>query len=208
MLDLFLATTKLSPKHVEETTLPLLFGLLPDRAPSNAAAQTKAARALSNLRTLCIAPVLFETLVIRLLTRLDLSEDRLYSLAMLATLHTVLETKIDAGHVDVAKYADSLVPKVYALACSPGKMDGDVRMLEAAATIVTLVARTLTSECALGDFPCLLIIANAHLSRQATLANTVWDAFLHGNGSALGLPASVSIRPFVVRLSAQSISCR
>ncbi|KZV92361.1 hypothetical protein EXIGLDRAFT_710205 [Exidia glandulosa HHB12029] len=163
-------TRQISPKHVEETTLPLLFALLPDRAPPDQGSQVKAARALSTLRTLCVAPVLFETLVIRLLTRLDLSEDRLYSLAILTTLESVLEAKVDAAHVDVPKYADSLVPKLYALACPPGQVAADVQLLEAAATIITLVTRTLSAEC-VGSF------ASAYFR-------------------ALGLPSGVGARPF------------
>ncbi|KZV93127.1 hypothetical protein EXIGLDRAFT_768350 [Exidia glandulosa HHB12029] len=178
MLNLFLATTKISPKHVEETTLPLLFALLPDRAPQDQGAQIKAARALSTLRTLCVAPVLFETLVIRLLTRLDLSEDRLYSLAILTTLESVLEAKIDAGHVDVPKYAESLVPKLYSLACPPRQVAADVQLLESAAAIITLVTRTLSAD------------------RQTALLTAVWNTFVHGTSSALGLPSGVGARPF------------
>jgi DNA repair/transcription protein MET18/MMS19 len=144
MLSLFLACAKIAPKHIEGTTLPLLFGLLPDgKVPSDDAG--KAARALSTLRTLCVAPVLFETLVIRLLVRLELCEDLLYALAMLGTLQGVLQAKVDAGHVDVAKYVDSLVPKLLDLAAAQ-PLFADLKLLDTTGGIITLVARTLTIE--------------------------------------------------------------
>ncbi|EJD43759.1 ARM repeat-containing protein [Auricularia subglabra TFB-10046 SS5] len=185
MLDLFLSTAKIAPKHVEETTLPLLFGHLPDRAPADDAARTKAARALATLRTLCVAPVLFETLVVRLLVRLELAEDALYALAILSTLEVVLEAKIDAGHADVPKYVDGLVPRLYALSAAQGRVRWTSRMLETAAAIVTLVVRTLTAE------------------RQRTLLAAVWDAFIHGNGRGLVLSTGLQ-NPFDIGSNAES----
>ncbi|KAH7105998.1 ARM repeat-containing protein [Auriculariales sp. MPI-PUGE-AT-0066] len=199
LLGLFLATAKIAPQHIEQTTLPVLFSLLPDGQASSSDA-TKAARALSTLRTLCVAPVLFETLVIRLLARLELCEDALYALAMLNALQHVLSTKIAAAHPDVSKYAGSLVPKLYDLAC--GKpLYGDVRLLQASGSIVTLVARTLTAE------------------KQLALANGVCQLLLNGDAKPLGLrspapksplnPSSSKIeRNSVILLSAAMVPLR
>jgi len=197
MLDLFLATAKIAPKHIEETTLPLLFSQLPDGAvPATSAA--RAARALATLRTLCIAPVLFETLVIRLLVRLELCEDIWYALAMLGTLQSVLQSKIDEGHVDVAKYVESLVPKLYELVGTKG-LFGDVKLVEAAAAVVTLVARTLTAECVARS---IMVYWHRRLinvrRRQKVLATGVCKLYLHGDSSAIGLKSTAPPCPFEV----------
>lgn len=124
------------PKHVEQTTLPILFTSLPDSAPPHDALTQHAQyrRVLTNLRSLCTAPALFETLVIRLLTKLDLicasatnesdqEANAAYACFVLSTLSKVLATKVDKGHVDVPKYLDRLVPHLYELfikaACYP-----------------------------------------------------------------------------------------
>lgn len=94
---------------------------------------------LTSLARLCAQPDLFETLVVRLTTKLDLlcfssplsSEDpagivaegeeedlepaAAYAHALLATLGNVLQKKVDHGDVHVQKYVDRLLPRLFNL---------------------------------------------------------------------------------------------
>ncbi|KAG8958276.1 hypothetical protein FRC03_009290 [Tulasnella sp. 419] len=74
ILNVLTATSRFSPKLVEETTLPILFMSLPDRAPPIDAHSQRASyqRTLKSLSTLCHQANLFETFVIRLTTKLEM----------------------------------------------------------------------------------------------------------------------------------------
>jgi DNA repair/transcription protein MET18/MMS19 len=111
----------ISPKAIEETTLPMLFAALPDKAPPRDADEERGKywAVLSALTALCEAPTLFEILVIRLSTKLEIicgsvPADReytaAYACALLQTISNVLARKLDAGHADVPKYLDRLLP--------------------------------------------------------------------------------------------------
>ena len=76
------------------------------------------------------------------------------------TLADVLGAKIEAGHTDVVKYIDRLVPRlfnlfVWAALELEGEAEGgararvatDPRLLAVGAQIVTLVTQTLTAAC-------------------------------------------------------------
>ncbi|KAI0035332.1 ARM repeat-containing protein [Vararia minispora EC-137] len=168
-LDLLTTISIISPVHVSSTTLPLLFSLLPDRAPSrgDAASREKSWSVLNSLSRLCIQPVLFETLVIRLSTKLNLLCDPLspptdddvepsaaYAHAILSTLATVLEKKVSRGDSDVAKYIDRLVSGLVVLflggAVSPKDPStlpiADSRLVIVAARIVNLIAAVLPAQ--------------------------------------------------------------
>ena len=73
LLDLLSAVSTTSPQHVESTTLPLLFGALPDKAPARTdeAARLRYWTALALLKRLCLQRELFGTLVSRLTALLD-----------------------------------------------------------------------------------------------------------------------------------------
>ena len=128
-LDVLSAVSLITPRHVEETTLPLLFSSLPDAAPSAEAYNEHAQyrRILSNLTTLCVSPPLFETLVIRLSTKLDLICDSTtkvpsdqevnaaYAYVILSSLCNVITKKIELCHPDIPKYLRRLVPRLYNL---------------------------------------------------------------------------------------------
>lgn len=141
-LDLLCTISSIAPSHVSGNTLPLLFASLPDRAPPREAEaeRIKYWRTLASLKKLCTQPDLFETLVVRLSTKLDLlclpfatptppdlepevtaeaAEDlepaAAYAHSLLKTLADVLQAKIELGHTDVVKYIDRLVPRLYNL---------------------------------------------------------------------------------------------
>ena len=174
-LELLSTVSLSSPSHVSQTTLPILFSILPDHAPPREAEaeRVKYWRTLASLKKLCKQPELFETLVVRLWTKLDLictsspsqtddtaavdlEPDAAYAHSLLRTISDTLAEKVDAGHADVAKYIDRLVPRVYNLfiyaALTPKHerakyaIATDPRLISVAAKIVTLISQTLPSE--------------------------------------------------------------
>lgn len=170
MLKILSAIAALAPRHVEEQTLPLLFSALPDIAPSRDAAteRLKCWRVLSTLKTLCTQAELFETLIIRLTTKLDLicapsagtieieddPEPRAaYAHSILKTISQTLSAKVDKAHPDVSKYVDRLVPRLYSLFIysalvgdNQNMVATDPRLVEAAGEIITLVIQTLSAK--------------------------------------------------------------
>lgn len=159
-----------TPRHVEETTLPLLFSSLPDTAPSVEAYAEHAQyrRILSNLATLCISPTLFETLVIRLSTKLDLicasvvkspsdqEVNAAYAHFILSSLSDVLTKKVEAGHADIPKYLGRLVPRLYNLfihtSITGDQSDATTtvarhpRLIQAGSRVVQQIMRTVSYE--------------------------------------------------------------
>lgn len=128
---------------VENITLPLLFHQLPDQAPatSNSLAREKYRSILASLSELCTQVSLFETLVIRVITKLELLSDAppvtatsegseadstedarecviAYAWDLVNTLSTVIDSKLAAKHTDVIKYFDQIVPRLYGFAVS------------------------------------------------------------------------------------------
>lgn len=167
-LDFLIAIAEQNPKPIEETTLPLLFSSLPDRAPPRAAHAERAKywRILRWLTKLCLPAPLFETLVVRLSTKLDIicaplsgvedpdPEPRAaYAHSILKTLVKVLDIKIVAKHPDVSKYIDRLLPRLFNLfiylATSEkerGRIDADPRLLDVAGQIITLIVQSVPAE--------------------------------------------------------------
>ena len=157
--------TSIRPHHVLEQTLPLLFRSLPDTAPPRAAAgeRAKCWRTLSTLQTLCVQSELFENLVIRLTTKLDLiclpssiatsddiEPDAAYAHAILKTLSQTLAVKVQRKDADVVKYIDRLVPHIFNLFISSTFLakerpviTTDPRLLQVAGEIITLVVQSL-----------------------------------------------------------------
>ncbi|KAI1791817.1 ARM repeat-containing protein [Ganoderma leucocontextum] len=207
-LDLLSTISSFAASHVSGNTLPLLFSALPDRAPPRdaEAERVKYWRTLASLKKLCMQPDLFETLVVRFSTKLDLLcvpsasspaslEDDLepaaaYAHSILRTLADVLSAKIDRGHTDVVKYIDRLVPRLYnlfiysALVSEERPMAAtDPRLLAVAAKIVTLVSQSLSA------------------SRQEAFVKAVFAAYLEGDVSRLvdgvqKIPAGKKFSPF------------
>jgi DNA repair/transcription protein MET18/MMS19 len=165
-LDLLSTISTIAPKHVEQQTLPLLFSSLPDMAPTRDAdaERQRIFLTLASLRKLCIQPALFETLVIRITSKVDVLLEKLkgeqdfepvaaYIHALLYTLAQVLERKVERNDADVPKYVDRLLPHVYgvfvAASCDHGtnySVASDARLVEAAAQVVGLVVQTLPTQ--------------------------------------------------------------
>jgi DNA repair/transcription protein MET18/MMS19 len=116
----------LSPSSVEDVALPLLFALLPDKPPreDDTGTQTNCAHALAALETVCIHPQLFSRLLVHLSTKVELLVmDRqsdveaivAYAHALLRTICSALETKSVRGDVDIPKYMERFMPRLYFL---------------------------------------------------------------------------------------------
>lgn len=170
------AIAVLSPNSVANVSLPILFGKLPDTAPGLDAVEERAQyrQILVSLSTLCVAPGLFETLVIRVLTKMahlcDANvttieamhvdgEDKVhverectvvYAHALLSALLSTLRAKINAQHKDVSKYFDQIVPRMFSIfvpaALEESHLALDVRLLTVAASIVEVMTQTLSQE--------------------------------------------------------------
>jgi DNA repair/transcription protein MET18/MMS19 len=123
-------------------------------------------RGLSALSHLCVQPDLFETLVVRLSVRLsflyapttapeDPEPSAAYAHALLSTLADVLARKVEGGDLDVPKYVDRLVPRLFNLAAygvlaapgSAGVTDvADPRVIGVSARLVNLVVQSLSAQ--------------------------------------------------------------
>lgn len=149
----------------------MLFHSLPDRAPptSDTVARSKYRTTLASLSELCIQQSLFETLVIRINNKLELlsstpittsggdethDEARECTIAyvwdLINTLSTVIESKLKAKHVDVIKYFDQIIPRLYGLAvAAAAPRVGDVIPIFRDRRLLNVIARvseTLTWE--------------------------------------------------------------
>ena len=146
-------------------TLPLLFSSLPDQAPSrdDAGGREKYRMGLSALSRLCAQPNLFETLVVRLSVRLsllyapatvpeDTEPSAAYAHALLSTIADVLARKVENGDVDVSKYIDRLVPRLFNLALygafvTTGNTGvADPRVVDAISRLINLVTQSLSAQ--------------------------------------------------------------
>jgi DNA repair/transcription protein MET18/MMS19 len=165
VLKVLLAISQITTKPVEETSLPLLFLSLPDIAPSRDALQEHSIyrRALNSLTTLCGQPALFDTLVVRLCSKLDMlcspirhplddEADAAYAHAILLALKDVLLVKIRDAHADIPKYIDQLAVPLYwifiraAVSSAAPLASSDSRVVSIAAKIVTMIVRSLSAE--------------------------------------------------------------
>ncbi|PBK99659.1 ARM repeat-containing protein [Armillaria gallica] len=202
-LKLLTTITTISPHHVVDQTLPLLFNDLPDRAPPRDAVadRIKYRRVLTALSTLCQQSELFEVFMIRLTTRVellcsatdieaDLEPRAAYAHAILKSIAQTMSSKVDEKHIDVPKYIDRLVPRlfnlfIYSALTSEGGyvIATDPRLILVAGDIISLVTQCLTVE------------------RYQTFMAALFSAFLSGNVAGIcegqpKLPADVTLRPF------------
>jgi DNA repair/transcription protein MET18/MMS19 len=171
LLDLLSSISSISTRHVEEQTLPLLFSSLPDSAPARTAIaeRSRYLRILTALSKLCIQPELFETLVIRLSTKLDLvcvatnpsltvqdsdpEPVAAYAHSILTALANTLQTKVDLKHADIPKYIDRLISRLFNLFIyasllpdSGNSAAKNHRVIGVAARIITLVVQTVSVQ--------------------------------------------------------------
>lgn len=108
---------------------------MPEQAPaeSDFDGRDKYRSILSSLSELCVLPSLFETLVVRITTKLDLLSSAgadveqtpserettvAYAWDLLNTLRSVLDQKLAAKHVDVARHYAQIVPRLFGLVVS------------------------------------------------------------------------------------------
>ncbi|KAG6381494.1 Dos2-interacting transcription regulator of RNA-Pol-II-domain-containing protein [Boletus reticuloceps] len=195
---LLLASIALTaPHHLANQTLPSLFAMLPEQAPSRDAQTERAEywRALRILSKLCAQPTLFEILVIRLIAKLELlcslsmaqeisaggtpraeeiERSAAYAHALLVTLANTLSTKVSKAppDPDVPKYVDRLLSHLFRLflvaaVTSERRIMQDQRLLRAGARIMKLVVEALSIE------------------QQQRFIDGVGAAFLHGQVKAV-----------------------
>lgn len=158
--------SKFSSELLQETTLPALFAALPDSAPPKheLSEHVRYRRILASLATLCTTAPLFETLVIRTTSKLDLlcrphpidfdlESSAAYAYAILSTLRDVVDKKVQSKNADLPKYGERLVLPLYDIFLKSSVSPEDVhsvtsnsRVLLIAAKIVNLITRTLNRE--------------------------------------------------------------
>jgi DNA repair/transcription protein MET18/MMS19 len=109
-----------------------------------------------------VQPQLFETLVVRLIAKLDIlcaiSQTRTvdqesttaYSHAILTALANTLDIKVSLKDVDVPKYAEQLLPRMFRLYLDAALASSEVvavaadpRLLQVGARIIRLVSQAL-----------------------------------------------------------------
>jgi DNA repair/transcription protein MET18/MMS19 len=170
MIDLLATIGTIAPRHIEERTLPILLSTLPDVAPPRdaAAERAKSWRILATLGKLCTQADLFETLVGRLMTKLDLlcmrkeavgalavdtEPTSAYAHAILTTISQTLAAKTEKGHNDIAKHINKLVPHLYNLFFYSALMSEsrdmaatDYRVIGVAAQIITTIGQTISAQ--------------------------------------------------------------
>ncbi|WVO13693.1 hypothetical protein L204_101314 [Cryptococcus depauperatus] len=239
-LEVIQALTTISthnPSTIESITLPLLFHNLPDQAPSaqDFIAREKYRSILDSLNKLCIQPALWQTMIVRITTKLDLltssanaasavtdvETDKVnerecniaYAWDLLHCLLSVLRTKIKAKHVDVAKHYDELIPRLYGFVIHAGqKQTGrkealfrDRRLLR----IVAIIGREMIHELTIEKQAKQLDLIYAAFER-GDMKELVFDNIGIQNGSPLHVEAPQSEQDLFALYSAafQSLSSK
>lgn len=199
---------RVNPRVLEETTLPMLFGRLPDRMPEPAKDSTPSSdgrgvvrRTLGALARLCAQPDLFDMLVVKLFTKLDLTcastfktkeewEANVgYVRGLLVTVLTVLEEKTTKGHTDVPRYGVILCPRLFSLILSAATRDVEQDAQPPVAAdprVVRDIGRLLT-----------LLVRGLNVEKQAELTTWMYSAFLEGRigGSATSSTTDTAFEP-------------
>lgn len=118
---------------------------------------------LDALTELCALPALFEALVVRITTKLDLLSSApvterestvAYAWDLLHTLQRVVDAKLEAKHVDLPKYFSQVCPRLFTLvvaAALPGvdktePLFSDRRLIAAVATLAEMLFWELTPQ--------------------------------------------------------------
>nr|ODN91252.1 DNA repair/transcription protein MET18/MMS19 [Cryptococcus depauperatus CBS 7841] len=239
-LEVIQALTTISthnPSTIESITLPLLFHNLPDQAPSpqDFIAREKYRSILDSLNKLCIQPALWQTMIVRITTKLDLltssanatsavtdvETDEVnerecniaYAWDLLHCLLSVLRTKIKAKHVDVAKHYDELIPRLYGFVIHAGqKQTGrkealfrDRRLLR----IVAIIGREMIHELTIEKQAKQLDLIYAAFER-GDMKELVFENIGIQNGSPLRVEAPQSEQDLFALYSAafQSLSSK
>ncbi|KAJ3917813.1 ARM repeat-containing protein [Lentinula edodes] len=204
-LQLLVTISQKAVHHIKDQTLPLLFSMLPEDAPARDAAldRARAWRILSALNTVCRPLELFETLVIRLTTRLDLlcvpsetvplpadREPRVaYAHSILITLHQTLLAKVDDGHADVAKYIETLVPRLFNLFIYSALVSNEVNLIATDIRLITVAGQTIGT-----------VVQNTAAQRQDSFIQALFAAYIDGDINRIAegyhrLPTTNSFSP-------------
>ncbi|KAH9161567.1 ARM repeat-containing protein [Lactarius sanguifluus] len=170
-LDLLKTISCNTPSHIARMTLPLLFSTLPEHAPvrEDIEGREKYRRVPE-----------------------DTEPSAAYAHALLSTLADVLARKVERGDLDVPKYVDRLVPRLFNLAAygvllasgSPGGTGvADPRIIGVSARLVNLIVQSLSAQ------------------KQETFASTLFAAYLKGEVATLAvgdlsLKADTRFSPF------------
>lgn len=183
---------RVNPRVLEETTLPLLFARLPDRMPpGDGQDKVKGVvrRALGALARLCHQEKLFDMLVVKLFTKLELtcatpsltSEERDgnvgYVRGLLTTVLTVLEEKVHdvSSANELARYGATLPSRLFSLVLTGAmrvKADEeppvatDEKVIRDVGRLLTVLVRTLAVD------------------KQTELAHWMYGALLNGDVGA------------------------
>ncbi|KAF9531685.1 RNAPII transcription regulator C-terminal-domain-containing protein [Crepidotus variabilis] len=198
LLALLTKISDYSPRHVSEQTLPLLFASLPDRPPGRDAhsEREKCWQTLSALRKLCVQQTLFESLVIRLTAKFDLlcipsdttddlEPSQAYAHMLLKTLLQTLTSKVLAKHADVAKYIDTVVPRILNVFVASAFFEreetvfSDPRLISTAAGIITLVVQSLPTQ---RQQSYAVVLSNAILTGEVTAIAKGFQKFSSSQG--------------------------
>jgi DNA repair/transcription protein MET18/MMS19 len=204
--------------------MPSLFAALPDEAPSRDALATRLKywHILSLLRALCHSPDLFEILVIRLTTKVELlsnasvnpNEDSepkaAYAHSLLKTIEQTLTAKVGEGDSDVAKHIDRFIPRLYGILLFASLLPSgchsiatDPQIILVVGSIISLVVSGLSQQyvCHISNNYGGIIFLNHR--RQEAFASELFAAFEHGDLSGISgglhrFPSDTKFQPFEV----------
>jgi DNA repair/transcription protein MET18/MMS19 len=163
--------SNLSSNLVEEITLQTLFALLPEDPPTKTddELQDISIHVLSVFESLCLQPDLFSWLIARLSSKIELLVGRQYTgpgntegehdtkaaisfaHAMFSTIFNTLDKKVERNDLDISKYIDRFVPRLYylffdAALVQNNPLGSDATLIDDAAKIIPLIVASLSHE--------------------------------------------------------------
>lgn len=169
------AVTGRLSREICDRTLPQLYAQLPDAPPSD----TAYISALNALAQLCTPSELYESLVIRVLGRLEQTTPQadpasaLYSHHLLTTLKVVTQKKASRQDLDLSRARTKLVPKLFSLFIRPDSEAGcwkDDRLVLDSSETLSLLVKTMSAQSALLFLCCAqssLLISSRTGSKRA-----------------------------------------
>lgn len=192
----------LLPKQTENVVLPPLFHLLPDVAPAKQDHRSNDSYrlGLAALASLCILPQLFETFLIRSLSRLDsvcshssrmdgrvqYSQSVLYAHHILTALRIVLEKKVKAVHTDLHTHIEKILASLYKLFIIPSVQQKEHKTITAEPKLVEDAGKIMT-----------ILVQQMDLVAQMKLATELKVAYFDGHlGGLLDLHKMQTEKPF------------
>lgn len=178
------------PLQIDEVVLPPLYHLLPNQAPSRQdhTGIDRYRMALAALAALCILPQLFQSLLIRLLSRLEsicfasiAESDRIqygqqvkYAHHILTTFRIVIEKKAKAKHMDLMANVNDILPRIYRLFILPSVKPVETRSITAETQLIEDAGRIIT-----------ILVQQMDMNTQKTLAYNLKVAYFDGHPESL-----------------------